>query len=60
MAVSSTITGGISEAISDTRSWIEAPFTEPLSISQLFLITGVVIVSAVLWLRILSHLNTEL
>jgi hypothetical protein len=41
--------------IQATKNWIEDPFREPVDALHVFLLTGLVVVSAILWGRILAH-----
>lgn len=41
----------------DIKAILTAPFTQPLSVMQLFLITGLVIVFASLWFFVLFHIR---
>lgn len=40
-----------------TKDWIKAPFTGQMDLLHVFLLTGLVIVSAILWSRILARLG---
>lgn len=40
-----------------TEKWIQAPFTQNMDLTQVFLLTGVVLVSVILWSRILAHIG---
>jgi hypothetical protein len=37
--------------------WLKEPFTSPLSASNIFLLTGIILVSIVLWNLILFHIR---
>lgn len=39
------------------QSWLQRPFTTPLDTVQIFLLTGILIISFALWGRILGHLS---
>jgi hypothetical protein len=43
--------------VAATRKWIEQPFTTQMDLTHWFLIVGVVLVSAILWNRILAHIG---
>lgn len=43
--------------IDDTLSTINTPFKQPLDVWHLFLVTGIVIVAAGLWFRVLVYLR---
>ena len=43
--------------IAAAHKWIQQPFTTQGSLLDWFLITGVVLVSAVLWSRVLAHIG---
>jgi hypothetical protein len=40
--------------------WFHAPFREDMSVVDLVLTTGLVIIAAIFWLIVLSHLRKEL
>lgn len=41
----------------DMKAWIAAPFTQKMDAVHVFLLTGLVIVSAILWSRIIRRLE---
>lgn len=43
--------------VSDLRDWVEAPFVGKVSILDLFLITGIVLIAAFLWSLVLYHVR---
>lgn len=49
--------GTASNAITHIWDWINAPLTQPMSPSGLFLLVGIVIVAILLWNLILYHIR---
>jgi hypothetical protein len=47
--------GAVSALVDTTKAWMKQPFTTQMDLIHWFLIVGVVLVSAVLWSRVLSH-----
>ena len=47
----------LSNVIDDIRGFVEQPFKEPLNLTHLFLIVGVVLVMVVMWNLILFHIR---
>lgn len=43
--------------VQDTKNWIQAPFTQQLDAVHVFLLTGLVLVSAFLWSRVVRKLS---
>lgn len=41
----------------DMRSFVEAPFTQTMSVLHVFLLTGLVVVSIILWSRVIARLD---
>jgi hypothetical protein len=52
-------TGGgmLGDGITSTMNWLNAPFTEPMSPTGLFLIVGVILVAIIAWNLILYHVR---
>jgi hypothetical protein len=49
--------GTIAELVAATRRWVEQPFSTTMDLGHWFLIVGVLLVSALLWSRILARLG---
>lgn len=47
----------LTDALSETKAFLTEPFTTPLSISQVFAIVGLVIVSIIAWNLVLFHIR---
>jgi hypothetical protein len=47
--------GPITSLVDVTKTWIKQPFTTQMDLVHWFLIVGVVLISAVLWTRVLAH-----
>lgn len=47
--------GRVQDVIDATHRWIQQPFTSQMDLWHWFLIVGVVLVSAILWGRVLAH-----
>lgn len=47
----------VGSLVSATQAWIHQPFAQPVSLFDLFLITGAVMAFAFLWTRILAHVE---
>jgi hypothetical protein len=43
--------------IAATERWIQQPFTQTMDLTQVFLLVGLIIVSAFLWSRLLAHIG---
>jgi hypothetical protein len=48
---------GMGGAITDFWQWLNRPFTTPLSLTDIFLIVGAIIVAIILWNMILFHIR---
>lgn len=48
----------MANVIASMKSWLQKPFTTPLDTTTLFLLTGLVIVSIILWSFILRHMQS--
>lgn len=46
--------------LSSIKSWLDAPFTTPLDTWQIFLVTGIVVISAILWTMFWNPVLAEL
>lgn len=49
----------LTETVAAFKGWFNAPFQGPISVPQMFLILGAVIVSAAIWHSILHRLHGE-
>jgi hypothetical protein len=47
----------VQSLIAATERWIQQPFTQMMDLTQVFLLTGLVIVSVILWSRVLAHIG---
>jgi hypothetical protein len=47
----------IGNLVAATQRWIQQPFTRTMSLWDLFLVVGLVLVFAILWGRILAHIG---
>lgn len=52
-----TLGGTVGGAIQDIWNWLNEPFTTPLSLFEVFLIVGAIIVAIILWNLILYHIR---
>ena len=49
----------IADVLKRAVGWFTAPFTTPLDAVHIFLLVGIVLVSAALWSRVLAHMPQE-
>lgn len=47
----------VGDLVAATMRWIHQPFTQPMSLWDLFLVVGAVLVFAMLWARVLAHVG---
>lgn len=47
------------DILAKTRAWVAAPFTQQMDLIHVFLLTGLVVVSIVMWHRIVQRLAAE-
>lgn len=52
-----TIGGGMGQALENVWSWLNKPFTQAMSPTDVFLLVGIVIVAVILWNLILYHIR---
>ena len=45
------------EIVEDVRAMVEAPFVGSLDLTQIFLLTGIVLVFILAWILILAHVR---
>lgn len=45
------------DLVAATKDWVQAPFVEKMDVWHVFLLTGLVVVSALLWSRVLARLG---
>jgi hypothetical protein len=49
--------GAVKRVIDEVREWVNAPIVGSVDPMHLFLVTGLVLVSLILWMMILAHIR---
>jgi hypothetical protein len=44
------------DIVAETKAWVEAPFKQEMDLVHIFLLTGLVVVSVVLWSRVITRI----
>ncbi len=47
------------QVVDDLKAWLHAPFSANMDWLTLFLSVGLVLIIALFWMRVLSHLDIE-
>jgi hypothetical protein len=45
------------DLIAETKAWLQAPFTTQMDAVHVFLLTGLVIISAIMWKMVVNRLE---